>query len=207
MEGATTMSKELMKRLYFFSTFDGGLYVTGKCSNARFIMNMREGNRDYVERVAQALSDADIGFSIKERKDYNTDGYTRSPQVRIESTVHPKLTKIWERVYIDGRKVIDPHMLSMMDAEALAIIFMADGGRFVDKRCNATPTYSLHTKGFSYGDNWLLKRSLKEVFNLEFNVSRHGKYWYLRLRAKDSSVFEGIVSPHVLPSFQYKLGR
>lgn len=201
------MSKELMKRLYFFSTFDGGLYVTGKCSNARFIMNMRKENMDYVERVSQALSDAGIGFSIKERKDYNTDGYTRSPQVRIESAVHPKLTRIWERVYIDGRKAIDPHMLSMMDAEALAIIFMADGGRFVDKRCNATPTYSLHTKGFSYGDNWLLKRTLKEVFNLEFNISRHGKYWYLRLRAKDSSAFEELVSPHVLASFQYKLGR
>lgn len=201
------MSKGLMKRLYYFSTFDGGLYKTGKCTNARFILNMRTENMDFVEAAASALKDAAIGCSIKERKDYNTDGYTRAPQVRLESAAHPKLTTIWDRVYIDGRKVIDPHMLTMLDAEALAIIFMADGGRYVDKRCDATPIYSLHTKGFSYGDNLLLKKEIKDKFGLEFNVSRHGKYWFLRLRAKDSSAFEEVVSSFVLPSFQYKLGR
>lgn len=207
MEGATTMSKDQSKRLYYFSTFDGGLYVTGKCTNAKFIMNMREENRDYVEKVQQALEDAGIGTNLYDRKDYNTDGCTRSPQLRLESKTHPKLTAIWERVYIDGHKVIDPHMLTMMDEEALSIIFMADGGRYVDKRCNATPTYSLHTKGYSYGDNFLLKKALKEKLDLEFNVRRHGKYWFLGLRAKDSERFEHLVSPYVLPSFGYKLGR
>lgn len=207
MEGATTMSKDQSKRLYYFSTFDGGLYVTGKCTNAKFIMNMREENRDYVEKIQQALEDASIGTNLYDRKDYNTDGYARSPQLRLESKTHPKLTAIWERVYIDGHKVIDPHMLTMMDEEALSIIFMADGGRYVDKRCNATPTYSLHTKGYSYGDNFLLKKALKEKLDLEFNVRRHGKYWFLGLRAKDSERFEQLVSPYVLPSFGYKLGR
>lgn len=207
MEGATTMSKELSKRLYYYSTFDGGLYVTGKCTNAKFIMNMRKDNLDYVQAVADTLKQADIGFRIMDRQDYNTDGYVRSPQVRLESTVHPKLTKIWERIYIDGHKVIDPHMLTLLDAEALAIIFMADGGRSVDKRCNATPSYKLHTKGFSYGDNWLLKKALKETLDLEFNIHRHGKYWYLSLRSRDSEKFENLVSPYVLPSFNYKLGR
>jgi hypothetical protein len=207
MEGATTMSKDQSKRLYYFSTFDGGLYVTGKCTNAKFIMNMREENRDYVEKVQQTLEDAGIGTRLYDRKDYNTDGYTRKPQLRLESKTHPKLTTIWERVYIDGHKVIDPHMLTLLDEEALSIIFMADGGRYVDPRCNATPAYSLHTKGFSYGDNFLLKKALKEKLDLEFNVHRHSKYWFLTLRSKDSEKFEQLVGPHVLSSFDYKLGR
>ncbi len=201
------MSKDQSKRLYYFSTFDGGLYVTGKCTNAKFIMNMREENRDYVEKVQQTLEDAGIGTRLYDRKDYNTDGYTRKPQLRLESKTHPKLTTIWERVYIDGHKVIDPHMLTMLDEEALSIIFMADGGRYVDPRCNATPAYSLHTKGFSYGDNFLLKKALKEKLDLEFNVHRHSKYWFLTLRSKDSEKFEQLVGPHVLSSFDYKLGR
>jgi hypothetical protein len=207
MEGATTMSKDQSKRLYYFSTFDGGLYVTGKCTNAKFIMNMREENKDYIEKVQQTLEDAGIGTRLYDRKDYNTDGYTRKPQLRLESKTHPKLTTIWERVYIDGHKVIDPHMLTMLDEEALSIIFMADGGRYVDPRCNATPAYSLHTKGFSYGDNFLLKKALKEKLDLEFNVHRHSKYWFLTLRSKDSEKFEQLVGPHVLSSFDYKLGR
>ncbi len=201
------MSKDQSKRLYYFSTFDGGLYVTGKCTNAKFIMNMREENKDYIEKVQQTLEDAGIGTRLYDRKDYNTDGYTRKPQLRLESKTHPKLTTIWERVYIDGHKVIDPHMLTMLDEEALSIIFMADGGRYVDPRCNATPAYSLHTKGFSYGDNFLLKKALKEKLDLEFNVHRHSKYWFLTLRSKDSEKFEQLVGPHVLSSFGYKLGR
>jgi hypothetical protein len=201
------MSKDQSKRLYYFSTFDGGLYVTGKCTNAKFIMNMREENKDYIEKVQQTLEDVGIGTRLYDRKDYNTDGYTRKPQLRLESKTHPKLTTIWERVYIDGHKVIDPHMLTMLDEEALSIIFMADGGRYVDPRCNATPAYSLHTKGFSYGDNFLLKKALKEKLDLEFNVHRHSKYWFLTLRSKDSEKFEQLVGPHVLSSFGYKLGR
>lgn len=207
MEGATTMSKELIKLLYFFSTFDGGLYRTGKCRNARFIMNMRKENLDYVGKVKEALEELGIGVRVFDRKDYSTDGFKRSEQIRIESTVHPKLTKIWERIYIDGKKVIDPHMLTLLDAESLAIMFMADGNRYVDKRCNATPIYRIFTSGFSYGDNWLLKKALKEKLDLEFNVRKHGKYWILVLRSRDSDKFEKIVSPYVLESFNYKLGR
>ena len=201
------MSKDTTKQLYYFSTFDGGLYVTGKCHHAKFIMNMLTKNQDYVLKAQQALTDAGVGSIVRPRPDYNTDGCTRQPQVRLESRVHPTLTKIWNRIYMDGRKVIDPHMLTLMDAEALSIIFMADGGRTVDKRCHATPMYRLHTKGFSYGDNFLLKKTLKQVFDLEWNIHRQNQYYYLYLHTKDSGRFETLVSPWVLPSFSYKLGR
>ncbi len=199
--------KDIIKRLYYFSTFDGGLYITGKCDNARFIMNMREANLDYVTMCADSLAAINCGTRIYQRKDYSTDGFNRAPQVRLESRVHPLLTKIHERVYIDGKKVIDPHMLTMLDAEALAIIFMADGSRSVDKRCNASPRYTLNTKGFSYGDNLLLKQAIRDKLGLEFNVHRQNKYWYLSLRTKDNDKFESIILPYVKKSFLYKLGR
>lgn len=208
MEGATTMSKELSKRLYFFSTFDGGIYTVADSKNARFIINMKKDNLDFVEAIKETLDNLEIGCAISDRKDYNTDGCTRQPQVRLESRNHPKLTAIKDRIYIDGRKVIDPHMLTMLDAEALAIIFMADGSRVYDKRRpNAKPNITLNTKGFSYGDNFLLKKAIKEKLDLEFNIQRQNNYWYLRLRAKDMEKFDEIVKPFVFPSFSYKLER
>lgn len=208
MEGATTMSKELSKRLYFFSTFDGGIYTVANSKNARFIINMKKENLDFVEAIRETLESLEIGCSISDRKDYNKDGFTRQPQVRLESCNHPKLTAIRDRIYIDGRKVIDPHMLTMLDAEALAIVFMADGSRVYDKRSpDAKPNITLNTKGFSYGDNFLLKKAIKEKLDLEFNIQRQNNYWYLRLRAKDIDKFDEIVKPFVFPSFSYKLGR
>lgn len=208
MEGATTMSKELIKRLYFFSTFDGGIYTVANSTNAKFIVNMKKENLDYVEAIEKTLNELGIGCSIKDRVDYSTDGFSRKQQVRLESRNHPKLTTIQNRIYIEGKKVIDPHMLTMLDAEALAIIFMADGSRVYDKRSpNAKPNITLNTKGFSYGDNFLLKKAIKEVLNLEFNIQRQNNYWYLRLRAKDIEKFDEIVSPFIFNSFSYKLGR
>lgn len=199
--------RDIIKTLYYISTFDGGLYIIGKCRNAKFIMNMREANLDYVNMCAGAISAIDCGVRINPRADYNTDGFSRSPQVCVTSRTHPILTMIHERIYLDGKKVIDPHMLTMLDAEALAIVFMADGSRSVDKRCNASPSYCLNTKGFSYGDNLLLKQAIRKKLELEFNVQRHNKYWYLRLRARDNARFEQLVEPFVVKSFLYKLGR
>lgn len=208
MEGATTMSdKELIKKLYYYSTFDGGLYFVDKSVNASFIMNMKKENLDYVKDVEKTLTDLGIGCVISDRK-LQDDGFNRQPQVTIRSKNHPKLTKLRERIYIDGHKTIDPHMLTLMDAEALSIIYMADGSCVYDKRSpNAKPNITLNTKGFSYGDNWLLKKAIKEKLDLEFNIQRQNSYWYLRLRAKDHNKFFELVSSFVKPSFSYKLGR
>jgi hypothetical protein len=99
-------------------------------------------------------------------------------------------------------------MLTLLDAQALAIIYMADGSCVYDKRSpNAKPNVTLNTKGFSYGDNWLLKKEIKEKLNLEFNIQRQNNYWYLRLRSKDFEVFIDMIRGFVTPSFSYKLGR
>lgn len=180
------------------STFDGGLYV--RCKNAQFIMNMREENLDYVLWVKYVLSSV-TGAKIYKKKDYNTDGSNRKPQVRIESRVHPFLTSIKERIYIGDKKVIDPHMLKLMDAEALAIIFMADG--------SASPNHGVrfHTKGYSYHDNMALSKTIYNKLGLRTNINRHNQYYELRLKSADIPEFVSIVNEYICPSFRYKLER
>lgn len=199
--------KHLIKRLWYFSAFDGGLYRQNKAGNAYFAMNMVSEHLDYINKVKEVFDDLNIGFTISDRKDYNTDSHIRKPQIRAQSARHPKLQTIWERMYLEGRKVIDPHMLTLLDEEALAIVFMADGSRYVDKRCNASAKYTLNIKGYSYGDQWLFKKALKEKLDLEFNINRQNNYYYLVLRAKDVAKFESLIEDHILPSFKYKLGR
>lgn len=198
--------KELTKLISFFSTFDGGLYII-KNSNARFIMNMKKENLDYCQWVCDTIKEV-TSCSIKERKDYNTDGYTRAPQVRIESSNHPFLSTIRDRIYIENHKVIDLHMLTMLDAEALAIIFMADGGSYLDTRFkNPHASISLNTKGFSEADNLALSKAIYEKLNIRTTVNRHNKYFYLRVSSRDIKLFVDTVKPYMKPSFLYKLER
>lgn len=101
--------KQITKLVSFMATFDGGLYRRknrhGNLNNAQFIMNMRKKNLDYIKWVEAVLLKV-TGVTINDRIDYNTDGYNREQQVRLESKCHPFLTTIHERLYIDGKKVM-----------------------------------------------------------------------------------------------------
>lgn len=190
--------KDLVKLISFMSTFDGGLYTRHK--NASFIMNMRKENLDYVLWVKHVLEHVTTAI-IEERTDYNNDGYERADQVRLYSRTHPFLTTIRDRIYINNHKVIDPHMLNLLDEEALAIVFMTDGS------ANLKNGIRFHTKGFSYADNMSLSKAIYEKLGLRTNVNRHYKYYELRLKSSDIGKFVDLVNPYICPSFRYKLER
>ena len=197
--------KQLSKLVYYMSSFDGGVYKTGnECS---FIMNMREENLDYVRWVADTLGNI-TSVKIKQQPDYNKDGCTRQPLVRLWTNSHPYFSKVRERIYIDNKKVLDPHMLTLMDDEALAIIFMADGSTGLDSRwTNPHCKIDLCTKGFSYFDNLALSKSIYEKCGICSSVHRHGKYYYLNIKSRDHLKFVDSILPHLKESFYYKLER
>jgi hypothetical protein len=202
------MIKDLNKRLYAYSMFDGHLMIPSKSIHACLVINMLQKNEDYIDTVIQSLEEVPVGYKKSFPEIYTKDGYNRQQQIRLQSYNHPIFTKIKNRIYIEGRKVIDPHMLKFMDEEFLAIMFMADGNRHVDKRWeNARPIYRLHLNNLSYGDLMLVKKSLKETFGLESNIRKKGNKFDLGIPTVYSELFEEIVTPFILPSFQYKIGR
>ena len=212
MEGVTTMSnkltKDLSKLLYSFSMFDGCLIQQTETRNASLIVNMLEENQDYIQAVEHTLTELDIGCTITRPAIYVKDGHMRKQQLRLHSAAHPIFTQMRNRIYIEGRKVVDPHMLTMLDAEMLAIAFMADGSRHVDKRWeNAKPNYRLHLNNLSYGDLMLFKEAVKRSLDLEVNLRKKGDRYDLGVPTAQSEVFEGIVKPFIFESFKYKLGR
>lgn len=209
MESVTTMDKkQLVKLLSFFIMGDGGVYATKL--NAKFIMNMKRENKDYIDWVDQTLSTF-VGTKQYERKDYNTDGCVRKEQIRLESNTHPLLTQLKDRIYIDGYKGIDPHTMKLLDWEALAILFMCDGCLHEEKPnpkkglVNSSWNLTLNMKRLSYGDQLFLKKTIKENLDLEFNVNRQNQYYYLRLRTKDVEKFCRGVEPYMKESFKYKI--
>lgn len=201
--------KQLVKLVSYFTMGDGGLYVSANCKNAKFIMNMRSANQDYINWVREVLSEI-TKVSVIERKDYNVDGYIRQPQLRLESNSHPFFTEIRDRIYTDKYKGIDPHALKLLDWESLAILYMCDGSCHKYLRpeigmVNPSYTVTLNLKRLSYGDLFILKKALKEVLDLEWNIQKQGKYHYLCLRTKDVDKFMEGIRPFMKESFHYKL--
>lgn len=209
MGSVTTMDKkQLTKLMSFFIMGDGGVYITKL--NAKFVMNMKEENKDYIDWVDQTLQEF-TGTKQYVRKDYNTDGCTRKPQIRLESQCHPFLTTLQERIYTDSYKGVDPHALKLLDWEAAAILFMSDGCLHEDKPNplkglkNSSWNLTLNMKRLSYGDQLLLKHAFRDILGVEFNINRQGKYYYMRLRSKDVVKFCEGVKPFMKESFMYKV--
>ena len=191
--------KQLSKLLYYFSGFDGGVYMSGK--DARYVMNMRKDNEDYLMWVKKTIEE----FTSVNIHDVIQRG-NRMPLLSLTSKTHPKFTSIRERLYLPcGKKVLDPHQLTLLDAEALAIIFMADGGTHMDK--GRYPEIKLHTKGYSYFDNLALSKVIYEKTNIRTTVNRHNQYSFLRVKTDDVTLFTATVQPFIVPSFSYKLER
>jgi hypothetical protein len=92
-----------------------------------------------------------------------------------------------------------------MDAEALAIVFMTDGGTSLDR--GKYPEIKLHTKGYSYFDNLALSKAIYEKTGVRTTVNRHNQYYFLRVKTADLQLFIDTVKPYILPSFSYKLER
>lgn len=202
----TVNKKELVKLVSYIVMGDGGLYLGERSTNAFFAMNMKEENLDYILFCKEILEQF-VGCSLSNRV---VEG-NRKPQIRLQSKSHPMLTQMQERIYVDRYKGIDPHALKLLDAEALAILYMCDGS-FVTEQPNTkkglvNPSYNvtLNMKRLSYGDQFILKKALKEKLDLEFNINRQNQYYYLRLRTKDIDKFMEMVAPFMFESFQYKL--
>ncbi len=206
MEGVTTMKKDLIKRLYSYSMFDGHLAFFGNSVNAALVVNMLEENQDYIEQVIKSVEEIPLSYQLTKPKIYTKDGFNRKQQLRLQTRNHPVFTKIRERIYINTHKTFDPHMATMFDEEMLAIAFMADGSCYLDKRWeNAKPSFRLHLNSWTYGDLMLFKKCCKDSFELEINTRKKGNRYDLAVPTNYSKLFVEIVEPYILPSFQYKL--
>lgn len=192
--------KNCIKRLYYFSMFDG--YIEQRSSTAaRLRIVQVEDKREYLEYVGRTLEQLNIGYSITDKS--NNSGFKNSkPQIILSTSQHPRLSKIRSRIYLNGRKVLDPHMIKFLDEEAFTILFMADGSSSFAAK--GAPQYYIHTNMLSYPENCYLQIAIREKLGLDFNVVQNKGLWELRMRAASLDRMLECIAPHMLDCYAYK---
>lgn len=210
------MSKQALKVLYACMLGDG---YTSKPINrsCRFSIKQRHDHRDHLEYLEDQLNHLTT-FHWREipAQEYTIrDKPVKSQKLfEIRSKYHPIFTEVRYKAYMDGHKVVDPHMLTFMDAEFLAIWFQQDGymHRIRDSK-NPTPGVVLCTDRFSYADHELLRRAIIERTGFIFNIQRFAKskaghqMYRLHMTRKQTDQFFEFVRPYIQPSFMYKITR
>ena len=177
--------------------------------NSRFEFSQIIDHTDYVDWFAERLGIiTSINTSIVHRV---ANGINVKQQKVIKTKTHPFYTKFRHRMYPNGHKVVDPHYLTLLDNEMLAIWYMDDGSLALNT-ANSQASVYLYTDNFSYGDNLLLREALKEktgfIWNIHKRQSKQGHIKYrLYLYKKQNESFFRYIEPFVLPSFYYKLSN
>ena len=192
--------KDCFKRLYYFSMFDGSLELKAP-GTARLRVIQTEDKREYLESIADTLRLLNIGCSIRPKD--NSSGFKNSkPQLVLSTVQHPKLFKIRNRIYLNGKKVLDPHLVKFLDAEAFTIMFMADGSS--SYAAKGAPQYYIHTNMLSYPENCYLQIAIREKLGIDFNVVQNKGLWELRMRAASLDTMLETIAPHILDCYAYK---
>jgi hypothetical protein len=103
----------------------------------------------------------------------------------------------------------------MITPLALAIMYMDDGTIGKPQKIHLKETFYLRLCNFDYPNLFLIKKSLKIKFDLDWNITKHGlnkdksrQYYDLRLLQHHNEKFVEIINPYIqlVPSMLYKLG-
>jgi hypothetical protein len=219
--------KEITKYVASSLLGDGSIGIDkreyGNGGNAVFEICQIVDHKDYLDWLAEKISPItsvkiELKPSNREPKEVTfPNGITSivKPQYRLRTSRHPFFNKFRDRLYATGRKTIDSHYFTLFDWESLAMWYMEDGyisSYIATNRLGSKYKYSklgLCTQGFTQAENYVLKKFLKEKFDLEFNLlqNKYPSGLKYRLVAKTDNITKFIdgINKFVVPSFQYKL--
>lgn len=112
---------------------------------------------------------------------------------------HPEFSEFYRRVYPQGKKKITWELLKDFNNPlSLTVWFMDDGGADWARAL-------FHTHSFSLKEVNLLRKSLRDSFNLKTTTRKNRGRWVVYVPKNQLGPFRSLVEKHILPEFNYKL--
>lgn len=193
---------QLSKFLSWSVAGDGFVGRSTHNKDAHYSVTRSPEHKDYIEAVANkfyGLQDCKVRVDEYIRKD---NGKT---VVDLRTTSHPIFSRIRDRQYIQGHKVIDPHQLTLLDWEAAAFLFMDDGSTCYNNK--GSMIVRLSTCAYSYAEQETLRIAFIKKLGMIWNINRNGDTWQLCLAKQSRDKWFENILPFMVESYYYKLPK
>ena len=195
-----TNMMQLSKFVSWSVAGDGYVGYAPNNKNAHYTLSRMGNHRDYLHAVMEKLSslqDCNLRIGEYNRANGKTD-------VVLFASSHPLFSRIRERQYINGHRVIDPHQLTMLDWEAAAFLYMDDGSLCYNSKGSLITRLS--TCAYSFPEQEALRKAFIEKLGVVWNINSAGKGLYQLNLAKESrdNWFKNI-EKFIVESYRYKL--
>jgi len=120
------------------------------------------------------------------------------------STVSHGSLRFYAQQFYQGRKKVLPQQIGkLLSPFVLAVWFMDDGSIKSDRN----RALIINTQSFTKAENERLVKILKEKFEVEATLRPQRNLFQLYIGGKTVARFVELISPFVLPSMRYKLGK
>jgi hypothetical protein len=195
-----TNMMELSKFLKWSVCGDGYVGYSTHNTNAHYSIQRSLEHKDYINIIAskfEGLQDCVVRIDEYQRKDNNK--YV----IDLRTNSHPIFTRIRERQYYSNHRVIDPHMLTVLDWEAAAFLYMDDGSLCVNNKGSLITRIS--TCAYSYFEQEALRKAFIEKLGVVWNINKVAKSWQLNLAKSSRDTFYRGIRDFIVPSYNYKL--
>lgn len=191
---------QLSKFISWSVAGDGYVGYSTNNKNAHYSISRSPKHKDYLEVVANkfiGLQDCNVRLDEYTRKDNS------KTVLDLRTSSHPVFSRIRDRQYIQGHKVIDPHQLTMLDWEAAAFLFMDDGSTCYNNK--GSIIVRLSTCAYSYPEQESLRKAFIEKLGIVWNINRNGNLWQLNLAKQSKDKWFENIEPFIVQSYRYKL--
>lgn len=158
---------------------------------------------DYLRYKAQRLSQ-ELGRAIQVNGPHHyIDSRTNNTYSRfnIHITCKNVFGSLYETLYPDGDKTVSHEFLDGLGAEALAILWMDDGGMNTRTNAGLLHLYTSKSQALVFKE-WIVGLSSGQVEPRLY--PENGKF-RLRVMTKQMPALHNLLSPFILPSMRYKL--
>lgn len=124
----------------------------------------------------------------------------------IKSNTSPYL-KLMRKIWYKPNKVLSKKMIYKISEEGLAYWYLDDGSLIFQKdnkgEIKSRKGY-LNTQSFSFEENVLLQRMLKEKYNISTKIHKDKNYYRLYLNSTELKKLLDIISKYIPFSMKYK---
>lgn len=196
------MKQQDKKFLLACAIGDGYITKQYNNNNARLVLQHSEKQKEYLswkrEKIAKMFDEPIAEIQLIKQGKYAAHRWSKS---------HPFFNILRTRLYEnEGKKQITSKILSSLDTQGLAILWMDDGSMYVKKRNEKVVAREgiLSLYGTKHEvTQWAL--ALNQRFQLDFKIVKHRTYYRLRLNTAGCRVLSTLIEPFMCPSMKYKI--
>jgi len=174
-----------------------GMVLGDACIKESGNLSTSSISKAYVEWKKKILENlTDVTMRVENVRE---SSFGKKPLYIATTRRHPLYSDLRMRMYHEGKRAVDEHIVKGLSPLGLLIWYLDDG--CLDDACGIK--MSIHSNRYSFADHLIFQKQLYEKFGLHFKVrqvfkkQRMKRYCMLHLEAKSRLKFLNIIEPHL----------